>query len=318
MKKLASVGAVPQQVAFGGHETFVLRYPWLKKAVEAVGTNASIFGSATAMVELGVGKNMVRSIRFWGLSSGVLEEVPKTRGVELKVSDFGRVLFADEGLDPFLEDPASLWLLHWKIANSERRATTWCWAFNGYSSLQLTRNDLVTFLNDELNRRNLDPPSSDTLRRDVDCFVRTYTSSRRVKQTVLEDSLDSPLVELGIIRGDAESETFKFQRGPKSSLPDSIFLFALLDFWQTHSKQRETLAFSEVAYGFGSPGMIFRLDEDSLTVLLERLELMTKGKLVYGETAGLKQIYRRTAVDQLAVLADYYDDAHSISALLGA
>lgn len=59
---------------FSGHETFVCRYPWLPKAVRAVSENSEIFSDEDeAMVTLGVGKNMVRSIRFWADSLGVIE-----------------------------------------------------------------------------------------------------------------------------------------------------------------------------------------------------------------------------------------------------
>ena len=42
--------------AFSGHETFVFRYGWLKKAVDAVAGRADAFSSDEVMVDLGVGK----------------------------------------------------------------------------------------------------------------------------------------------------------------------------------------------------------------------------------------------------------------------
>jgi hypothetical protein len=78
---MASVEATTQPFSFSGHETFVFRYTWLKKAVDAVSFDPRIFGQDDAIVTLGVGKNMVRSIRHWGLATGTLEEEPKSRGV---------------------------------------------------------------------------------------------------------------------------------------------------------------------------------------------------------------------------------------------
>lgn len=56
-------------LSFSGHETFTLRHGWLTKAVDAIETNDGAFNSDDALVELGVGKNMVRSIRtgLWRL-----------------------------------------------------------------------------------------------------------------------------------------------------------------------------------------------------------------------------------------------------------
>ena len=68
---------------FAGHETFTLRYAWLKKAVDASLERQDIFLQDDALVTLGVGKNMVRAIRHWGLVTGVLEEsrdIPNNRG----------------------------------------------------------------------------------------------------------------------------------------------------------------------------------------------------------------------------------------------
>jgi hypothetical protein len=52
---------------FSGHETFPCRYAWLPKAVDTVNNNPAIFSDEDeAMIKLGVGKNMVRAIRFLG------------------------------------------------------------------------------------------------------------------------------------------------------------------------------------------------------------------------------------------------------------
>ena len=55
----------PKTISFGRHETFPLRYSWLTKGFQALISNQNIFSSDEATVELGVGKNMVKSIRFW-------------------------------------------------------------------------------------------------------------------------------------------------------------------------------------------------------------------------------------------------------------
>ena len=97
--------------SFSGHETFPFRYPWLKKGFDAVRTDGDVFARDDAITTLGVGKNMVRAIRHWCLAAGIVEENAARAG-SLKVTDRGQLLLADDGLDPYLEDPATLWLLH--------------------------------------------------------------------------------------------------------------------------------------------------------------------------------------------------------------
>src|SRR5690348_13757614 len=112
------------QHSFSGHETFPFRYPWLKKGFDAALDDGQVFLRNDATTTLGVGKNMVRSIRHWCLAAGVLAET-RDGGPALLPSDLGTLLLADDGLDPYLEDPATLWLLHWQIASSRGRAATW-------------------------------------------------------------------------------------------------------------------------------------------------------------------------------------------------
>src|SRR5262249_5952241 len=117
----------PPSVSFSGHETFPFRYSWMKKGVDAICKEATIFSRDDAMTRLGVGKNMVRSIRHWCIASDVFEERDGA-SASIRPSEFGRRLLSDDGWDPFLEDPGTLWLLHWIIASNVRRCTTWFWA----------------------------------------------------------------------------------------------------------------------------------------------------------------------------------------------
>ena len=61
-------------LSFSGHETFPFRYTWLKKGVDAVLQDPSAFASERATVTLGVGKNMVNSIRHWCLATGLIKK----------------------------------------------------------------------------------------------------------------------------------------------------------------------------------------------------------------------------------------------------
>lgn len=49
--------------SFSGHETFVLRSNWLKKAYDLLQQTPDLFFREEAFVRLGVGKNMAQSIR---------------------------------------------------------------------------------------------------------------------------------------------------------------------------------------------------------------------------------------------------------------
>src|SRR5437879_4449899 len=139
------MGVSNVQSSFSGHETFPFRYPWLKKGFDAVREDGNIFLRDDATTILGVGKNMVRSIRHWCLAAGVLEEDRQGK-TALRPTDLGKLLLSNEGLDPFLEDPATLWLLHWQIASNRSRATTWFWTFSHFNEPEFAREALASAL----------------------------------------------------------------------------------------------------------------------------------------------------------------------------
>ena len=119
----------PNKVSFGRHETFVLRYSWLTKGFQEMEKNSDVFTSENQTVTLGVGKNMVNSIRYWLIASQMAE--PDQSG-RMKKTDFGQWILSE--LDPFIEDEATLWLIHWLIASNPDISTGWYWFFNHYHS----------------------------------------------------------------------------------------------------------------------------------------------------------------------------------------
>jgi len=297
--------------SFSGHETFVFRYGWLKKAYDAARENPQIFGDDQAIVTLGVGKNMVRSIRHWALATGVLAEEPKTRGMQLCTTPLADFLFGSAGHDPYLEDPNTLWLLHWNLLSNRQRCTTWFWAFYVLSANEFTREGVMQSLIEEMRRSEAGAANENTLRRDVEVFVRCYVPARALRGGVVEDSLDCPLAELNLIE-ENKGGVYRIRRGPKPGLSDHIFAYALADFWERAAADRESMAFSEIAYAPGGPGNGFKLDENSLIERLERLEILTNGELSYTETAGLKQVYGRPSKDKLGYLKQYYETTNPL------
>jgi hypothetical protein len=314
--RLPGVVIKPEVFSFSGHETFVFRYGWMKKAVDAVANNPKVFTDEDAIVTLGVGKNMVRSIRHWGLATGVIEEEVGSRGALLQPTPLGEYLFGLGGQDQYLEDPTTLWLLHWNILSNPQRCTTWHLAFNSLPSNEFTCDQLTHQIEEDIRRRNPKAmPSGNTLKRDIEVFLRTYIPARSSRGVVAEDSLDCPLVELHLVEEVIGSDVFQMKRGPKNTLSDHMFAYALIDFWDHTAAQRETLAFSEVAYGKGSPGIAFKLDENSLVERLERLDQATGGDLLYTETAGLKQVSRKRLRPKFEYLKEYYQQTNTLFAV---
>ena len=294
--------------SFSGHETFPFRYTWLKKGVDAVRENPTIFADDSATIALGVGKNMVRSVHHWCQASRLIEgdAIGLNRRKRFVPTDLGDSIFADDGFDPYLEDAATLWLIHWQLATNASRATTWFWAFSIFGQNEFGRDTFISELINWAERNTLNRISENSIKRDVDCFFRTYVPSRLTKTTMIEDTFDCPLVELNLISDSLDENTYRFHRGPKPSLPIEIFTAALSEFWDTRFSENSALTYANIAYAENSPGQTFRLDEDTLAEYLDRLENLTEGALRYDETAGMKQVYRDRKIDSKELLHQYY------------
>ena len=292
--------------SFSGHQTFPFRYTWLKKGFDAVKDDPTVFSSEDASVTLGVGKNMVSSIRHWCQVSGIISADTRERG-RFVPTYLGEIIFDNEkGFD----DPATLWLIHWRISTNMNQATAWYWAFN---ILQRNQFTLPTFKEGmyewaRQQKASIRRVSDNTLQRDVNCFIRTYCHSRHhANASVMEESFDCPLVELNLIIELPDGDGYEFQRGEKETLLVEVFTATLIAFWDACFSERETLTFSELMYKPLSPGRLFRLDEDTMVRYLESLENLTNSALRYGESEGVKQVYRRSNLNPMELLKGYYE-----------
>jgi len=294
---------------FSGHQTFAFRYGWLEKGVRGMLDKHDLFLRDDAPVHLGVGKNMVASIRHWCNVTQLIEEDPeykKADGIALRVSTIGQRLLAEDGWDPYLEDDASLWLVHWLLVSNPVIGTTWQIAFSLFQRPDFTKRELIDHVAAFAEKHAVTVNES-SLSRDVDCFIRTYTSGRTTsKQAVAEESFDCPLQELGLLQSSPDSELYRFSVGAKPSLPSHVFGYALSGYFDAVRAGRNTLSVQECLYGPGSPGQAFKLDENTLIGHVEELEKITRGKVALDETAGLTQVYRRGEMDALKLLESYY------------
>ena len=289
---------------FSGHETFPLRYGWLKKAFDRVAetehqpdNRAACWGD-DAIARFGVGKNMVASIRHWAKAAGVVKE-PTTNSV--RTTAVGCLLFGPTGLDLYMEHPATLWLIHWQLAAREEK-TTWFWAFNHYPTVTFERGSLIKRLDRLAMDRQWSRVANTTIRNDVACFIRTYVARQPSGKTGHDDALESPLTELGLVKAVGTKDGFRFVRGPKPTLGNGVFTYALMDFWSRYS-DAATLSFEAIAHAPGGPGRVFLFDENDVADRLAALDGATDGALRWSETAGLKQVGRNIDIDDHSALS---------------
>lgn len=288
---------------FSGHESFPLRYGWIQKGIRFLYKYPDLFLRDDAMVILGVGKNMVRSIRYW-CEAFMLIESPK-RGV-FKPTELGDKLFGVEGWDPYLEDPATLWLLHWNLVSDWEKSSTWYLVFMRWAEVQFSKEQLKLWLWEIVEHNEISRVTKNTIRRDVEVFLRTYLPSRNYSKKLVENTYDSPLVELGLIE-EIDRDLYSFVIGPKPSLPIEIFIYALLDFWERSSPDQNSISYEKIRYGDGSIGRGLLLNDNNL---YERLESLPSWLgIQYDDTSGKRGLYRNISktINPFEILTKYYE-----------
>ncbi len=289
-----ALSAPTAALTFSGHETFILRSNWLKKAYDLLGEMPDLFFREDAFVRLGVGKNMASSIRHWGRVCGVFARVGEASAHA--ATPLGAALLADDGWDPFLVTPASRWLLHWQIAARPQAAFSWYFSFNLLRSGEFSAAQLAGQIVQYVAQRGVRPPSAATIGRDVDCLLRCYLRPDAAHLgAAIEDALHCPLHELDLIQLLPGQPIYRLANGQRHDLPDQLVAYAALE--QARSLGRPTLAFNELAYGERSPGRLFRLDEDALLLRLLHIETLTGGRATYAESGGIRQVAWRDMGD---------------------
>ena len=301
---------------FSGHETFPLRYGWLKKVFDAIeasieANNKSVFLSEQAIAHFGVGKNMVASMRYWALAARTrIDESKGNYKGPFRSTPIAHRLFADGGWDPYLEEPASLWWLHWQFASNPAPTTTIYYVFNHCQLATFYREQLLA----ELERYCVAKGESlarFTLKRDVDCFLRTYAARPGESQ---EDALESLMCELGLVQSIGRRDGFVLVRGRKPTLPTAVFRYALVDFARRRGGAR-VMSVDTLLHEPGSPGRVFVLDEDAVLEHLAAITADSSGTIRWSETAGLRQVSFHcdpAELDLVNILSAAYSRQHRV------
>lgn len=258
---------------FGKHETFHIRDGWLFKGLNKVKEEKTIFLDESAPEKLGLGKNMVRSLRFWMQAFGLTREHQTNRGRVQELTPFGELVLQ---FDPYQELDGTLWLLHHQLVCSDEQATTWYWFFNHYAPVEFTREDFIErlqiWITANLPEKNI---SKGTLENDFACLIHTYLPSQRDKNP--EDLSDSPLSSLGLLSFTDDHDLdqqrirrFHFHTG--TNIPPLIFLYVLLSRQQEEHSGANQISLNTVLRDAKNVGRTFNIGLVTLEEILARIE----------------------------------------------
>ena len=288
---------VKQQVkyTFSGHESFQCRHLWLKKGYDYI-TAGKSFNSEDAVVDLGVGKNMVSSIRFWMKAFDIIDQNDQP-------TLFADKLLSDNGWDPYLEDEATLWLLHYHLIK-KGNASIYNLIFNELrkEKIEFTRDNFTAFVIRKTESLGSTQVNTNTLASDFDVLTKMYIRSDSQSKDK-EDTFSGLLTELDLIKsyGKGGNEYFVIENTEKPELPDEVILYTILD----QGGFQTSISLYTLEQEPNSPGMVFALNRSGLVSKIESIVSNNKN-IYFTDHAGIKELQFKKEFDSLKVLANYY------------
>lgn len=278
--------------SFAGHETFTCKNYWLKKGYDHASEGKKF--NDDAVIDLGVGKNMVNSISFWLKAFGLNE-----KDVEIDQMIFN----SSKGHDPYLEDIGTVWFLHHLLVTT-KKAHIYNLVFNYFRKLRVDFNipQLIKFLEDECDSIG-QSYSSNSLKKDAMVFVNNYTKNRTAKS--LEDQFNGMLYELNLVEylgKKSGQDTYRIESNRRKNLPPEIILASHLYF-----KGVGSISFSDLLNGKDQVGSVFALNSDGLSTKIKELEELYPNYIRYSDTAGVQTLQIKEGIDYKMVLNQYYE-----------
>ena len=273
-----------------GHEKFPLREGWLNKGIRGVNHNSKIFTSNEGPDILGVGTNMVKSIRYWMQCFLLINENPKDGA---KLSDIGRLI---EKYDLYLEDDFTLWILHSLISKNDDRATAWYLFFNKCGVEEFRKEELFEILKKELIAyAGTDNFPDSSLKDDIDVLLNMYSKNNLDSDP--EDKNKSPFATLGLIK--KEKDIYFKQQPDMRRFDEKVVLYELaLLFADTDTASIDTV--------YEITKNIYHLNVVTLNGILDKLDDM--GYIRVNRTAGLDVIYPVEIGKPCEVIEEYYQN----------
>lgn len=276
---------------FSGHESFPCKSLWLKKGYDFV-TVGNNFNSPDAVMQLGVGKNMVASVRYWLKAFGITTND--------EITAIGNYLFdATSGVDPFMEDLGTLWLLHFLLVYSGE-STLYNWLFTRIQkeSKQFDRIQLMRKVKRYMIDANrIKTYNENTVKKDVSVLLQNYVTPARAH--TFED-YSSLLIDLELIRLTEDGKTYEFNIEGKREIAPEIFLYAIL----MVKESEMTVSYDTLQ----EIGLIFCMTDMEIIDTIQEIVTQFPDDINYSDVAGIRQIQFTKELESRVVLDKYYSN----------
>lgn len=271
------------------HESFSIREGWLAKGIKNVKEYGNVFALQNATDILGIGTNMVKSLKYWMTATKLIEE--KNR--EIMLSDFGSII---NEYDPYLEDIFSWWLIHINMITNIDDAYIYNLFFNKCNIKTFTKRELyeklyVLLINEKLTF------NENILQDEVNMIIKTYTIDEKIDNP--ENNFICPLSELNLLKK-VDRDTYEKNRPEIRNLPFWVVYYIiclLLD-------DRDNISIDELLKEENSPAKLLNMDKNLINEYLD--EMKKNDLIIINRTAGLNMVYLKKKLSLNEIAEEYF------------
>lgn len=279
------------KIRLQGHEKFALREGWLNKGLIMVQNNPTIFQGKEGPDLLGIGSNMVKSLRYWLKAFGLIEESSNKGAV---LTDMGKLILEN---DPYFEDIFTIWLLHSYIAKNVTDATSWYMFFNRVDTEDLEKDEIEAILIREIRKYAIGVTFSEkSVRNDIDVLLNMYSKTK--EKVDPEDKNNSPLSQLGLVKN--TNGRYSKTRPDRRKVSEWNILYELSLVLQ----ERDSISIEDVISGENGLAKIYHFTAVAANEYLDKLDAY--GFIRVNRTAGLDVIYKAKDFSVKSVVEEYY------------
>ncbi|PLY12943.1 MAG: hypothetical protein C0628_07620 [Sulfurimonas sp.] len=271
------------KVSFSGHDKFDCKIDWIIKGLEAFNENHNIFEPSeleNSITRLGLGVNMIKSLKHWMKSLELIDEK--------SLAYFGKTILE---YDPYIENIDVLWILHWNLVKNKEKSTLYHRFFNKLYLFRFSKEELLNDI-DEWLRENDINLSLNTIKSDIDVFLRMYNNSKENSFGLFKD--------LNILSDN--KGIYSLNTNSTAMINDQVFLYILIDYLNTFKYENSSVSIDDLQKGEISIQKSLCMNENSFFIKINNLGKMTNGKLSYSEASGIRQIYIHEKLDSKKIL----------------
>ena len=266
------------KLKFKGSGSFPIRSGWFEKTLYVLNENRgkNIFANKSGGYYLGVGANMVASIRYWLNAAGIYDS--KTA----ELTSFGSLI---SERDKYFENINTWWLIHYNLVSNLIDCPVFYSVFNKIDEREIGKDDLRKRIKLFLDDYSLSGTKAGYIDDDLSVFLRSYTVDDSDMEKSPEDNTICPLSYLDLV--EKENNIIRKNQPVAEKLNYKVVYYSLIKAFSDRTASDFTI--DEALTVDNGPGRVFNLDRYSMLVYIEE---MSKHDLVtFSRTAGLDAVY---------------------------